>query len=79
MRVVVLDEADENARPRLPGRPEFILEESPEDRRTLMFSATVPRSIADLAKSYQRDARRIETVSSRSSTSTSNTARSPSR
>src|SRR6218665_1497938 len=42
---------------------EFILESAPEDRRTLMFSATVPRSIANLAKSYQRDAMRITTQS----------------
>jgi ATP-dependent RNA helicase DeaD len=36
---------------------EFILDASPvEDRRTLMFSATVPKSIATLAQNYQRDA-----------------------
>jgi ATP-dependent RNA helicase DeaD len=63
MRVVVLDEADEMLDLGFREDLEFILEESPDDRRTLMFSATVPRSIADLAKSYQRDARRIETVS----------------
>src|SRR5205085_2341496 len=31
----------------------------PAERRTLMFSATVPRAIADLAKTYQRDAVRV--------------------
>ena len=39
---------------------EFILEAAPQDRRTLMFSATMPRSIAALAKKYQRNALRIE-------------------
>src|SRR5262249_11300274 len=42
---------------------EFILDSAPTDRRTLMFSATVPRSIATLAKNYQRDAVRISTAS----------------
>jgi superfamily II DNA/RNA helicase len=38
---------------------EFILDASPADRRTLLFSATIPRGIAALAKRYQRDALRI--------------------
>lgn len=42
---------------------EAILEETPADRRTLLFSATVPRGIAALAKGYQRDALRIEATS----------------
>lgn len=42
---------------------EFILGASPEDRRTLMFSATVPRSIANLAARYQRDAVRLAVAS----------------
>ena len=42
---------------------EFILEASPDERRTLMFSATVPKGIAGLAKNYQRDALRITTAS----------------
>jgi ATP-dependent RNA helicase DeaD len=44
---------------------EYILGASPEVRRTLMFSATVPRSIVSLAKRYQRDAVRVETTSER--------------
>ena len=38
---------------------EFILAASPDDRRTLMFSATVPAQIAQLAKRFQRNAVRI--------------------
>jgi ATP-dependent RNA helicase DeaD len=38
---------------------EFILGSAPESRRTLMFSATVPKAIEKLAQEYQRDAKRI--------------------
>ena len=62
LRVAVLDEADEMLDLGFREDLEFILGEAPEDRRTLMFSATVPASIAKLAKSYQRDAQRINTV-----------------
>jgi replication initiation protein RepC len=47
----------------------------PAERRTLMFSATVPRSIATLAKRYQRDAVRIARPAKPSSMSTSNIVR----
>lgn len=63
LRAVVLDEADEMLDLGFREDLEFILDAAPDDRRTLMFSATVPRSIADLAKSYQRNAKRIATVS----------------
>lgn len=63
LSAVVLDEADEMLDLGFREDLEFILEESPDDRRTLMFSATVPRSIATLAKNYQRDAVRISTAS----------------
>lgn len=60
MRAVVLDEADEMLDLGFKEDLEFILDEMPEERRTLMFSATVPAMIAKLAKSYQRNALRIE-------------------
>ena len=59
LKAVVLDEADEMLDLGFREDLEFILDAAPADRRTLMFSATVPRSIATLAKSYQRDAVRI--------------------
>lgn len=62
LRAVILDEADEMLDMGFREELEFILDEAPEDRRTLMFSATVPAAIAKLAKSYQRDAQRIATV-----------------
>lgn len=59
LQAVVLDEADEMLDLGFRDDLEFILDEAPEDRRTLMFSATVPRQIATLAKRFQRDALRI--------------------
>ncbi|KKX34401.1 DEAD/DEAH box helicase [Rhizobium sp. LC145] len=62
LKVAVLDEADEMLDLGFREDLEFILESAPDDRRTLMFSATVPAAIAKLAKSYQRDAVRIATT-----------------
>ncbi len=58
-RAVVLDEADEMLDLGFAEDLEFILSAAPEDRRTLMFSATVPKEIEKLAGSFQRDAMRI--------------------
>ncbi|MBB4093538.1 DEAD/DEAH box helicase [Brucella pecoris] len=66
LRVVVLDEADEMLDMGFREDLEFILGEAPEDRRTLMFSATVPKPIAQLAKRFQNDALRL-TVQSETS------------
>jgi len=63
LRAVVLDEADEMLDLGFREDLEFILGEAPKERRTLLFSATVPRSIVNLAKSYQKDAIRIVTTS----------------
>ena len=63
IRAIVLDEADEMLDLGFREDLEFILGEAPEDRQTLLFSATVPNTIAKLAKSYQRDAVRIVTKS----------------
>jgi ATP-dependent RNA helicase DeaD len=58
----VLDEADEMLDMGFREDLEEILDATPETRRTLLFSATMPRPIAALAKRYQREALRIETV-----------------
>lgn len=62
LRAVVLDEADEMLDLGFREDLEFILGAAPADRQTMMFSATVPKSIAALAKSYQKDAIRVSTV-----------------
>ncbi|WP_378949406.1 DEAD/DEAH box helicase [Mesorhizobium sp. ANAO-SY3R2] len=59
LRAVVLDEADEMLDLGFREDLEFILAAAPAERRTLMFSATVPPQIAQLAKRFQRDAHRI--------------------
>jgi ATP-dependent RNA helicase DeaD len=59
LRAVVLDEADEMLDMGFRDELEAILDATPAERRTLMFSATIPREIAALATRYQRDALRI--------------------
>lgn len=65
LRAVVLDEADEMLDMGFREDLEFILAAAPDDRRTLMFSATVPKQIAQLAQTYQKDALRIVAAGSR--------------
>ncbi|WP_082532187.1 MULTISPECIES: DEAD/DEAH box helicase [unclassified Phenylobacterium] len=62
LRVLVLDEADEMLDMGFREDLEEILDSSPVDRRTLLFSATIAKDIAALAKRYQRNALRIDTV-----------------
>src|SRR4051794_23399668 len=62
LRVVVLDEADEMLDMGFREELEEILDATPQQRRTLLFSATMPRPIVALAKRYQKDALRIETL-----------------
>ncbi|MBP8246361.1 MAG: DEAD/DEAH box helicase, partial [Phenylobacterium sp.] len=62
LRVVVLDEADEMLDMGFREDLEEILDSAPAGRRTLLFSATIAREIAMLAKRYQTDAVRIDTV-----------------
>jgi ATP-dependent RNA helicase DeaD len=62
LKSVVLDEADEMLDLGFREDLEFILDATPQDRQTLMFSATMPRDIEALARRYQRDAVRIETA-----------------
>ena len=61
LRAVVLDEADEMLDMGFREDLQFILETAPADRRTLLFSATLPKAIVTLAAHYQKDALRIAT------------------
>jgi len=61
LRAAVLDEADEMLDLGFREDLEFILGAAPEDRRTLMFSATVSKEIAALASDFQKNALRIQT------------------
>ncbi|MGN6268530.1 MAG: DEAD/DEAH box helicase [Sphingomonas sp.] len=62
LRVAVLDEADEMLDMGFREDLEEILDATPEGRRTLLFSATMPKPIVALARRYQRDAVRLSTV-----------------
>nr|WP_298685453.1 DEAD/DEAH box helicase [uncultured Dongia sp.] len=61
LKAVVLDEADEMLDLGFREDLEFILDATPKSRRTLLFSATIAREIANLARDYQQDALRIDT------------------
>jgi ATP-dependent RNA helicase DeaD len=62
LKVAVLDEADEMLDMGFREDLEFILDAAPPERRTLLFSATLARDIVELAKRYQNDALRIDTI-----------------
>lgn len=62
IKALVLDEADEMLDLGFREDLEFILQTMPEERRTLLFSATIPKTIVSLAKNYQRNAFRIQTA-----------------
>ena len=62
LKAVVLDEADEMLDMGFRDDLQFILETAPPERQTLLFSATLPKMIVTLARQYQRDAFRIETL-----------------
>jgi ATP-dependent RNA helicase DeaD len=59
IRAVVLDEADEMLDFGFREELELLLNATPPERRTMMFSATLPKAILGLARLYQRDALRI--------------------
>jgi ATP-dependent RNA helicase DeaD len=65
LKAVVLDEADEMLDMGFREDLEFILETAPPERQTLLFSATLPKLIVNMARHYQRDALRIETMGER--------------
>src|SRR3984885_13749765 len=60
LKAVVLDEADEMLDLGFREDMEFILKTTPASRRTLLFSATLPRGIVALAKQYQQQAFRVD-------------------
>lgn len=62
LAAVVLDEADEMLDMGFREELEAILDATPETRRTLLFSATMPRPIEALARRYQLNSLRIKTA-----------------
>jgi ATP-dependent RNA helicase DeaD len=59
IQTVILDEADEMLDMGFTDDIESILESTPDDRQTVLFSATMPKRIISIAKRYQRNPQRI--------------------
>ena len=55
IRYLILDEADEMLNMGFQEDIERILEETPSERRTLLFSATMPKEIAHIARKYMKN------------------------
>ncbi len=62
VKMVVLDEADEMLNMGFREDIETILEGVPTERQTVLFSATMPRPIVEIAKTHQKDAETIKVV-----------------
>ncbi|CAG4884210.1 ATP-dependent RNA helicase DeaD [Georgfuchsia toluolica] len=60
LRTLVLDEADEMLRMGFIDDVEWILEHTPAERQTALFSATMPEPIRRVAKKYMREPREIK-------------------
>ena len=64
VKIVVLDEADEMLDMGFLDDVETILGATAPQRQTLLFSATIPRTILALARKYQKDSQMVNVVSS---------------
>jgi ATP-dependent RNA helicase DeaD len=62
INMVVLDEADEMLNMGFREDIETILKEVPEERQTVLFSATMPAPILEIARTYQKNAEMIRMV-----------------
>jgi len=60
IKTVILDEADEMLDMGFADDIDSILQMTPEERQTVLFSATMPARINALARKYQRDPVRIQ-------------------
>ncbi len=64
LSTVVLDEADEMLDMGFRDELEHLLDATPATRRSLLFSATIPKEIVEMAGRYQKNALRIATADS---------------
>lgn len=68
LRMVILDEADEMLNMGFREDIETILAQAPEERQTVLFSATMPQPILDITREYQKDPVMVAIGSERSRT-----------
>ena len=61
LKALVLDEADEMLKMGFKEAIEQILQDLPEERQTLLFSATMPKAILDITNNYQKDPVHVKT------------------
>ncbi|WP_343210075.1 DEAD/DEAH box helicase [Anaerolentibacter hominis] len=62
VHTIVLDEADEMLNMGFREDIETILKDMPEEHQTVLFSATMPKPILDIARTYQKNAEVIRVV-----------------
>lgn len=62
VRMVVLDEADEMLSMGFRDDMEVILKDTPKDRQTILFSATMPMEILRITREYQNDPQLVKVV-----------------
>ena len=62
IRQVILDEADEMLNMGFREDIEHILKDVPEERQTLLFSATMPKPILDITRRFQKNPQHIKVV-----------------
>jgi ATP-dependent RNA helicase DeaD len=62
IQTVVMDEADEMLNMGFLEDMETILSQLPEERQTVMFSATMPQAIADIAHKFQKEPVTVKVV-----------------
>ena len=65
LKMVILDEADEMLNMGFREDIETILKDTPEERQTVLFSATLSRAILDIAKIYQKNTKLVKVVQKR--------------
>jgi len=62
LKMIILDEADEMLNMGFREDIEMILKDTPKSRQTILFSATMPRAILDIAKTHQENPEIVKVV-----------------
>ena len=62
LKMIILDEADEMLNMGFREDIDIILQSVPEQRQTILFSATMPKEILDLTNKYQKNAITIKAI-----------------